>query len=334
MMDLVSHSISDVEKQQLTHPAVAGVILFSRNYCDRLQLCELVKSLRAIKSDMLIAVDHEGGRVQRFREGFTLIPAMGDLLPASGHDINLACSWAQDLGFVMAIELLACDIDLSFSPVLDVNGISQVIGTRSFASDPVLVTKLAKAWIQGMHDAGMASVGKHFPGHGSVLADSHVELPVDEREFECIQTLDMSPFVSLIEDNSLDGVMPAHVVYSKLDKHSAGFSSFWLKEILREKLGFTGVVVSDDLGMQGAAFVGDHRQRVNAALEAGCDLLLLCNDPTGLASVLTDDFQRPSVETKSFKRLKPDIKQVAIALEQQNRWEKGKQLANELTNIE
>ncbi|MGI2260038.1 beta-N-acetylhexosaminidase [Shewanella sp. GXUN23E] len=330
MMDLVGLQVSELEAAQLQHEAVGGVILFSRNFSCRVQLCELVRQIRAVRRDLLIAVDHEGGRVQRFREGFTSIPAMGDILIAADNDMHKACLWARDLAFVMAVELLACDIDLSFAPVLDLNRISEVIGKRSFSADPDEVTRLATAWIEGMRSAGMASVGKHFPGHGSVQADSHIAMPVDERSYEQIEAADMQPFIRLCATGMLDGMMPAHVVYSAVDPNPAGFSRYWLQQILRDKMAFDGVIFSDDLGMHGASFAGGFRARAAAALDAGCDMILLCNDPAGVAQVLADFPWPEQASTRPASRLKADSLHAVSALENEQRWLRGRELAMQI----
>ncbi len=331
MLDIEGTELEQIDKLRLTHPMVGGLILFSRNYQDRQQLLQLIQQIRQVRPELLIAVDHEGGRVQRFVEGFTKIPAMGDILPQANGCLDKASKWAQELGFLMAIELLACDIDLSFAPVLDLNGISQVIGKRSFSPHPDEVSVLATAFINGMRQAGMCSVGKHFPGHGSVAPDSHIAMPVDERTMEQVELLDMQPFSELISAKQLDGVMPAHVVYSKIDDKPAGFSRFWLQEILRGKLAFSGVIFSDDLGMKGASFAGDYCHRAKAALDAGCDMILLCNDSQGVDELL-NGFDWPVTAPKhNALSLKPDALQLAKALEQNERWQRAKTLAEQLT---
>lgn len=330
MLDLLSVDVSKDEAEMLRHPQVGGLILFSRNFTCREQLIGLIKQIRLIRPEILIAVDHEGGRVQRFREGFTLIPAMGDILPAAKGDMTLAKYWACELGFLMAIELLACDIDLSFAPVLDLNGISQVIGKRSFSSNPDEVIALAECFIEGMAQAGMGAVGKHFPGHGSVAADSHIAQPIDERDAEAIFNQDILPFKDLITKGKLSGIMPAHVIYSKLDPNPAGFSPYWLKQILRRKLGFNGVIFSDDLGMKGASFAGDYLGRAQAALDAGCDMILVCNDNSGVMSLLNDFVWPDTAPQYPATLLKPNIAQTASALENTTRWENAKLLAEQI----
>ncbi|MEZ9536675.1 beta-N-acetylhexosaminidase [Shewanella sp. 10N.286.51.B8] len=331
MMDLAGVTVSEEEAELLSHDKVGGIILFTRNFSNKAQLQALIKSVRHIRRDLLIAVDHEGGRVQRFREEFTLLPAMGDIFPAAKGDMALAKRWSQELGFLMAIELLACDIDLSFAPVLDVNGISDVIGTRSFSTEPEQVTSLAHSFIQGMTQAGMATVGKHFPGHGSVKADTHVAMAVDTRTKETIFNHDMQPFKQLIGQQQLNGVMPAHVVYSQVDPNPAGFSNYWLQQVLRKELKFDGVIFSDDLGMKGASFAGDYIGRAQAALSAGCNMILVCNDPEGVKTLLTE-FTWPEQlsEFKSALALRANAKQVINALEQSERWQHAQQLAKQI----
>ncbi len=294
ILDVLGFELNEQEKEVLAHPLVAGVILFTRNFFDLKQLKELVEQIRFYaQKDIVIAVDHEGGRVQRFREEFTLLPAASDLLKHNSFEDAKALAYSS--AYVMASELIACDIDFSFAPVLDINGISDVIGTRSFSSSPQQVTLLALAYINGMHSAGMASTGKHFPGHGSVKADSHVALPVDLRSQDDIFNNDIVPFKLLIEQNALNAIMPSHVVYQQCDEQPAGFSEYWLQTILRKQLGFTGVIISDDLSMHGASFVGDHVSRAISALDAGCDLILACNDSDGAISIL-DSLVIPKVK--------------------------------------
>lgn len=327
MLDVESTILSDAEREQLSHPMIGGLILFSRNYTNRSQLIQLVQSIRAVRADILIAVDQEGGRVQRFRDDFTVLPAMGDILPAAQGDLSLATTWATELGFLMAIELLAVDIDLSFAPVLDLNGISQVIGKRSFSCDKAEVELLATAFIKGMEQAGMASVGKHFPGHGSVEADSHIAKPVDLRSKDQIFANDMQPFKQLITKERLQGIMPAHVIYPNVDANPAGFSPYWLQDVLRKELGFNGVIFSDDLGMKGAAVAGSYCERAQAAIDAGCNMVLVCNDSFGATEVLHGVNWPKGEQSVAANRLKPDLKTVAKALQDSERWEKAKVIA-------
>ncbi|MDN7138910.1 beta-N-acetylhexosaminidase [Pseudidiomarina sp. 1ASP75-14] len=284
MIDLQGTEITSEERELLAHPAVGGVIYFSRNFTDIDQLHELVRQTRAAaRNPLILAVDHEGGRVQRFREGFSKIPAMGAILThANSREDAQHC--AQELGWLMASEVLAMDIDISFAPVMDMNGVSEVIGERAFAKGAEHVTLLARSFIKGMHQAGMKATGKHFPGHGSVKADSHIAMPVDERSWEEILRTDLPPFIELA--NCMDAVMPAHVIYPAVDDKPAGFSARWLQHVLRAQLGFKGVIFSDDLAMAAATAAGTMPERAIAALDAGCDMVLACNDRAGAKAVL------------------------------------------------
>ena len=288
MLDVAGTQLSAAERALLRHPLVGGVILFARNYSSPQQLSELTASIRALREpELLIAVDHEGGRVQRFQEGFSRIPAMRRLGEAWDRDPGQARAAARDIGYVLARELLACGVDFSFTPVLDVDfGASGVIGDRAFHSDTAAIAQLAAALIAGLRAAGMASVGKHFPGHGYVRADSHLAVPVDERSYAEIEAGDLVPYRELIP-HGLSAVMPAHVIYPKVDVLPAGFSPKWLQQILRKELGFDGMIFSDDLSMEGARAVGGVVERGNAALAAGCDMVLLCNAPEAARELLT-----------------------------------------------
>jgi len=278
MLDVVGVSLSADDVRRIRHPLTGGVILVTRNYQDRAQLCALTAAIHAARPGILIAVDHEGGRVQRFRtDGFTRLPAMRLLGQLWDKDVLAAAKAATAVGFVLASELRACGVDLSFTPVLDLDyGDSTVIGERAFHRDPRVVTLLAKSLNHGLALAGMANCGKHFPGHGFVEGDSHLSLPIDQRSLEQIMEQDVKPYDWL--GMSLAAVMPAHVIYSKVDKHSAGFSKKWLN-ILRQDVGFDGVIFSDDLSMQAASSAGGVLDGAKAALQAGCDVVLICNSP-------------------------------------------------------
>lgn len=287
MMDLTGTDLSAEEVDLLAHPAIGGVIFFTRNYESTEQLRALVKLVRmAAQRPLLLAVDHEGGRVQRFRPQFTRLPAIAKLGEQYVQDPLEARQLAKRLGWLMAAELRAVDIDISFAPVLDLNyGVSQVIGDRSFHRDPDIVAELASAYISGMREAGMASTGKHFPGHGFVEADSHLAIPLDLRSKEQIMQTDVIPFAKLMRQG-LNAVMPAHVIYEQVDTQPAGFSRIWLQDILRQQLGFTGVIFSDDLSMEAAGVVGSYAERAEAALAAGCDMILACNQRAGIIEIL------------------------------------------------
>jgi beta-N-acetylhexosaminidase len=282
MIDVAGLELSDLERECLLHPLVGGVILFKRNYRDTQQLTELCAAIHALRSPALpIAIDHEGGRVQRCREGFTHVPPMRRLGELWDRDPAAARKAAADIGYLLAAELRACGVDLSFTPVLDLDwGPSGVIGDRAFHKDPRAVSELAGALIDGLAAAGMGCCGKHFPGHGWVAADSHLAIPVDERSLA-----EMAPDLEPYRRLQLDGVMPAHVIYPQVDSRPAGFSPVWLEK-LRGEFRFDGVIFSDDLSMEGAAFAGGMVQRAQAAWAAGCDMLLICNAPDAVAQVL------------------------------------------------
>jgi len=300
ILDVAGTTLSADDRRRLAHPLTGGALLFGRNWVDRRQVTELVAEMKAIRPDLLVCVDHEGGRVQRFRtDGFTHLPAMDsygrrwmdDGRGAPGDGAMAAMDAATAAGYVMAAELRACGVDLSFAPVLDLHfGHSSVIGDRSFHRDPRVVTMLARSLMLGMRQAGMAHCGKHFPGHGHVAADSHLDVPVDPRKLAEILADDARPYEWL--STALASVMPAHVIYPDVDAKPAGFSATWLQDVLRERLGFTGAVFSDDLSMAGARTIeGVTLGYVDAAalaLNAGCDLVLLCNQSLGAGRTLNE----------------------------------------------
>ena len=294
ILDLSGPQLSPEDRRRLTHPLTGGLIHFARHFESPAQMRELNAEIRTLRPELLISVDHEGGRVQRFQEGFTAIPPMRSLGELWNVNADGAIAEARRLGKVMAAELIDHGIDFSFTPVLDLNhGESSVIGDRAFHRDPRAVSELATALIRGLSDGGMASVGKHFPGHGYVQADSHHEMPLDTRTLADIESDDMVPFAKLI-DAGLDAVMPAHIVFSAIDDQPAGYSRVWLQDILRGALRFDGLIFSDDLGMAGAKGAGDMRARAGLALEAGCDMVLVCNDLEGADNLLATWSARPS----------------------------------------
>ena len=289
IIDIAASSLSRIDRQRLQHPLVGGIILFARNWQSRAQLTQLCRDVKKVRRDLLICVDHEGGRVQRFKtDGFTHLPPMralgelwmNDKKGGAGSGAMRATNAASACGFVLGSELRACGVDFSFTPVLDLDfGASSVIGDRAFHRDPRVVSLLAKSLMHGLLQSGMGNCGKHFPGHGSVAADSHTAIPVDKRSLKAILADDAAPYGWL--NTTLSSVMPAHVIYPKVDARPAGFSSKWLNDILRGQLGFGGAIFSDDLSMAGARLLDgepvSYTQAAVAALNAGCDLVLLCN---------------------------------------------------------
>jgi beta-N-acetylhexosaminidase len=313
MLDVAGLSLTANEREILHNPHVGGLILFARNYQSKQQLAALVADIRQQNDNIVIAVDQEGGRVQRFREQFTLLPPMYSLHDAYQKDPNQACEQAVELGWLMATELIAMDIDISLAPVLDLHwNHSSVIGNRAFGDTHQQVSTLAGNFMQGMKEAGMKATGKHFPGHGWAVADSHLEAAIDERTLEQIDADDLQPFKQLIKEG-LAALMPAHVIYSQVDNKPAGYSEYWLKTVLREQLKFNGVIFSDDLNMEGAEVTesgvaqGAFASRAAAAIEAGCDTVLMCNNSAGAQQVLAylmDNNIAPSERLGSMRATK------------------------------
>jgi len=324
MLDLESTELSPAEKQQLLHPQVGGVILFARNYESVEQVTELVRQIHALRSPhLLVGVDQEGGRVQRFRKGFTRLPPASVYGEIWRRDNHRALDLAHKAGWLMAAECRAVGVDLSFAPVLDLGkGISGVIGDRAFHQSPQVVAELASQFIHGMKQAGMAATGKHFPGHGSVKEDSHVGHPVDQRALNDIMMEDILPFERLITAG-LAGIMPAHVIYTQVDEKPAGYSEFWIKKVLRSQLGFQGVVFSDDLSMEAAGVAGEHHQRAEVALHAGCDMVLACNHPEAAAKILDYlvDYSNPASQLRLVRMHGHGESLSMVELQKQQRWQ-------------
>jgi beta-N-acetylhexosaminidase len=300
MIDIQGTCLTMEDKELLSHPSIAGVILFSRNFTSIPQLQDLIFSIRACtQQSLLIAVDQEGGRVQRFSHGFTPLPALYKLGQCYEKNPHLALKIAHEAAWLMAAEVLSVGIDFSFAPVLDLyNEASRVINDRSFHHDPSTLLTLAHAYIDGMHEAGMAATGKHFPGHGNVIEDSHVETPIDPRDFNTIMANDLLPFTKLA--NKLTAIMPAHVIYESVEMIPAGFSVKWLQDILRNQLKFYGAIISDDLSMEGAAMMGSFNDRIKQATLAGCDMFLICNNRNAVKETM---HKMPAMSETSRQRL-------------------------------
>jgi len=325
MIDLLGTELSEEERDYLRHPLVGGVILFTRNFESCEQIETLVNAIHSARGNpLLVAVDHEGGRVQRFRDGFTRLPDVARLGAIYDTNKKRARELAKTTGWLMAVELRSLGIDISFAPVLDINhGLSDIIGNRAFHVNPEIIADLAHAYMHGMHDAGMSAVGKHFPGHGGIKEDTHLEFACDERDFTDLQLCDLLPFERMIHFD-LPAIMAAHVVYPKIDQQPAGFSAIWLRKILRQQLGFQGVIFSDDLSMTGALHAGDILDRTALALEAGCDMALICNDQPAMVKVL-DHFQHEADPASAIRLARMHGKH-AITREQMHqeaRWHKA-----------
>jgi len=334
MLDVAGTTLSADDIRRIRHPLTGGVILFARSYENRAQLAALTAAIHAARPGVLIAVDHEGGRVQRFKtDGFTKLPPMRKLGELWDRDVLQAAKAATDVGFVLAAELRACGVDLSFTPVLDLDyGESGVIGDRAFHRDARVVALLAKSLNHGLALAGMANCGKHFPGHGFVKADSHIAIPVDERGLDEILAQDAAPYDWL--GMSLTGVMPAHVIYPKVDRHPAGFSKKWLS-MLRNDMGFQGVIFSDDLSMEGASAAGGVIDGAKAALAAGCDMVLICNSPDKADQLLAGlNIASNAAVRESAQRIAALVPQTTAltwdALQKDARYQAAKKMAQSL----
>lgn len=305
MADVGGYTLDDSDLALLNNPEIGGMILFARNVDTPEQVRALTEAMRSVRPNILIAVDQEGGRVARFRHGFSPLPAMGKLGKLYDTDPQEALARAYDCGYVMACEVLAVGVDFSFAPVLDIDGASLVIGDRAFHADPDAIIALSRQFMAGMKAAGMATTGKHFPGHGSIAPDSHVADAIDERSFDEIFHHDTQTFVQTLDQ--LDALMPAHVIFSQVDDKPAGFSKIWLKDIIREKLGFNGLLFSDDLSMKAAHVAGGVDARVLSAIEAGCDMALVCNDRQGALIAIKAVKPLPEQPQHRFERMRGNI---------------------------
>ena len=332
MLDIAGTELTQEDIELLQTPQVGGMILFSRNIESPAQVRALTDHMRQIRPDILIAVDQEGGRVQRLKQGFTLLPAMGHFGELYLTQPEKALTLAEQCGWLMAIEVLAVGIDFSFAPVLDLNDISDVIGDRAFAKNVQDIVPLASAFMKGMQRAGMATTGKHFPGHGSVKADSHIAAAIDPREYQDIYNNDMQSFIQL--QTQLDALMPAHVIYEKVDPNPAGFSPYWIQTILRQELQFDGVLFSDDLSMQAACVAGGADARIRAALEAGCDMGLVCNNRESACIALAGIENLPLPNQARLERMRGKIPQISIdeTFDLGHEWQTVKKVIEEFKN--
>ena len=332
MLDIASTELTQEDIELLQAPQVGGMILFARNIESPAQVRALTDHMRQIRPDILIAVDQEGGRVQRLKKGFTLLPAMGHFGELYLTEPEEALDLAEQCGWLMATEVLAVGIDFSFAPVLDINDVSDVIGDRAFAQNVADIVPLASAFMKGMQRAGMATTGKHFPGHGSVKADSHVAAAIDLRSYEEIYNNDMQSFIKL--QPQLDALMPAHVIYENVDPNPAGFSPFWIQNVLRQQLKYDGVLFSDDLTMQAACVAGGADARIRAALDAGCDMGLVCNHRESACTALEGikNFALPNQER--LERMRGKIPNIHIAeqLDLGKEWQSVKKAIEEFKN--
>ncbi|MBU3847733.1 MAG: beta-N-acetylhexosaminidase [Candidatus Acinetobacter avistercoris] len=332
MLDIAGTKLNQEDIQLLGAPQVGGMILFARNIESPQQVRALTDHMRQIRPDILIAVDQEGGRVQRLKQGFTLLPAMGSFGQLYLTEPKRAVELAELCGWLMAIEVLAVGIDFSFAPVLDINAISDVIGDRAFAENVSDIIPLAAAFMNGMKRAGMANTGKHFPGHGSVKADSHVAAAIDLRSYEEIYQHDMQSFIQL--KPQLDALMPAHVIYENIDPNPAGFSPYWIQKVLRQDLSFDGVLFSDDLTMQAACVAGGADARILAALNAGCDMGLVCNEREAACLALKAIENLPLPNQERLERMRGRIPQISIGdqLDLGDEWRSVKKIIEDFRN--
>ena len=332
MLDIAGTELTQEDIELLQAPQVGGMILFSRNIQSPAQVRALTDHMRQIRPDILIAVDQEGGRVQRLKAGFTLLPAMGHFGELYLTSPEKALDLAEKCGWLMATEVLAVGIDFSFAPVLDLNAISDVIGDRAFAQNIEDIVPLASAFMKGMQRAGMATTGKHFPGHGSVKADSHIAAAIDSRHYDEIYQNDMQSFIKL--QTQLDALMPAHVIYENVDPNPAGFSPYWIQKILRQELQFDGVLFSDDLTMQAACVAGGADARIKAALAAGCDMGLVCNNRESACIALTGIENLPLPNQERLERMRGQIPNIQIGeqLDLGEEWQSVKKVIEDFKN--
>jgi len=332
MIGIAGESLSDEECRWLRHPAVCGVILFTRNFVSRKQLCSLTESIRAVRTpELLVAVDQEGGRVQRFAEPFTVLPAMRDVGLLSASDAEKATVAAEKIGWLMAVELRACGVDMSFAPVVDLDrGMASVIGDRAFHADAETVAALTLSFMRGMRRAGMAATAKHFPSHAGALIDSHNALAVDRRDYSQLYD-DLIPYRRLIS-GGLNAVMVSHVVFPELDERPASLSNWWISEQLRSELRFSGAIVYDDLGMGGVSSAGPMPARMHAALQAGCDMALICNDLSEIPAVIEslDEYSNPAAQLR-LMRLRGEHKHDWNSVRRSMQWRDARQCALDIT---
>ena len=333
MLDIESTQLQPEDSALIANEKVGGLIIFSRNFKDAKQLFDLTESIRQINNEIIIAVDQEGGRVQRLTDGFSVLPSLNRLGELYRKAPDVAIQLASNVGELMALEVQSVGCDISFAPVLDLGfETSKVIGKRAFSTEVDTIVKLGQSYIQGMQNAGMMATGKHFPGHGSVEADSHFEIPVDKRSFDEISNADLVPFAQLA--SKLGGIMPAHIIFDAVDENPAGFSEFWLKDVLRNKLQYDGVIFSDDLSMKGAEAAGDYNQRAEAALQAGCDMVLVCNDRPAARQVLDGLQSWPNSQESSLRLSRLKMQQNPVGLDQVKQTQRWQELNDALAEFE